>query len=277
MKTWDSVQSVDGRGEYSSQDLKNIPPLEVPGVYKLTIVSASHRAIEVKKPESKHFGEILHKIGLRCVARNRQGDLVGTCDLDLLDISFHVNNLCFFLNIKNKEGQLYLPDYETVKYTDKATGESKTFEKYSCFENGEVWGAVDIDEPYITPAGMVYRKWKLIAFVDAQGFTARDIVVNDRTRRSEEVEKFLQMIKTIAPAKPIDENAIGDNANSQRNGTVGMYARPSTTSQNPYGSQPQSIDQVQGVVAQAFDKFKQGQGTATNPDNQEDLNDPLPF
>ena len=116
MKTWDSVQSVDGRGEYSSQDLKNIPPLEVPGVYKLTIVSASHRAIEVKKPESLYNSEVLVGIS-EVLALVFKDSLISLMDISIPGILLSRSS-CSAVNPAPPVPELELPPVFTPKYSE---------------------------------------------------------------------------------------------------------------------------------------------------------------
>lgn len=252
MQTFNPIPK-DGLGNFINT--KNLPDCTQSGIYKCRIANATYNhGTSNKGNEFSNISLTLAVLnhGEPCLKLNVSVFISGT--------SQALQDLLYFTNSKDAQGNLYLAD-PVHKEGDK-DGKHWKIDTFNQFINKDVNAMVTFQGMAVSATtGTQYPTFNLLGFCSDTYQSAAEHYANLPANL------YKQTVNKLLGQAPMTQ--------TQPQGYVAQAPAYAQQAQQPY-AQPQNINQMQGVVSQAFDKFKQAQGQVVNPDNKP-LNDPLPF
>lgn len=143
---------------------KELPQLTSSGLFLVQIANAMYY-----KGESKD-GKSYEQCRLDCGVMY-QGKAVKACSFSFFLPSHDMEAVCYFLNLRNAEGYLCLPDPEHKEGVSQ-NGNNYSLDTFTCLQNQLVHVCLEFTGTAVSQNGTQYSTFKLKGFCDANGATA---------------------------------------------------------------------------------------------------------
>ena len=202
---------------------KELPQLTRSGLFLVQIASAIYY-----KGESK-TGSQYQQCRLDCGVMYN-GQAVKACSFSFFLPGHDMEALCYFLNLRDGDGNLSLPDPIHREGTS-STGKAYTMDTFQCLQNQLINVCLEFQGTTVSAAGTQYSTFKLKGFCDVQGRTAVEAWQN---KPAETLKGFIESCRLPSYPTPNGTNA-GNTAPAVQPQNV--YGQTSYT-QTAYGQAP---------------------------------------
>ena len=241
-------------------NLKELNDIRQTGFYEMEIASA---AIKTGVSSKGNAWESLN-LGLAVMNNGQPTGRIYVTEF-ISATSQRLQDICFFANLRDAEGNVICPDPTTVEYTDKLTGEPKTFQEIAELKNVRIYGVVEYTGEKSTNSGNTFPQYSLHV-CNERGQTATEVALNHPVTTLKSMLEKLG-IKT------------SDNVRTQQSNVQGVGAQqPAPAQSQPMGPIAQAIAQQQSYSKQNLQQRAQmSQFQQPNTVQGEMYNDDLPF
>jgi len=246
-------------------NLKELNDIRMTGFYEMVISSAT-----IKNGISSK-GTAWQAINLGLAVMNHGQPAGRIYDTEFISsTSQRLQDICFFANLRDAEGNVICPDATTVEYMDKTTGETKTFQEISELKNARIYGVVEYTGEKTLNNGNSYPQYNL-HICNELGQTASEVAHN------QPVTALKPMLERLG----IQTNA---NVRTQQNVQT-MATQQAQNPNNAMAAQPQQMGPIATALAQQQSYGQQNlqqrsqmnQFQQSNIAPAETYNDDLPF
>lgn len=185
-------------GEYSGIKTGELDQLKKSGLFELEIVNATYY-----HGTSKTTGNEYHQCALDC-AVIYQDKAVKACKFSFFLPSPHMEALCFFLNLRDADGNLSLPDPTHREGTSKSGKEYK-MDTFPFLSGKRIHALLDFTGENMSNSGVMYSLFELKGFCDEKCRSA--VEANLNTPTGERFKDLLAKLRAkngqpAAPAAP---------------------------------------------------------------------------
>lgn len=167
--------------DYSAAD--NVGVWTESGLIKMRIDSAiyAYKMADGSYPPAgfdplAHRGSLkAERINMRGFVIDNAGNILGNISLTVfLSDREHMGALCWFLNLRNERGELYLPDPEHRSGVSMA-GREYDFYSFASLRDAEVHALVEFRGKGMSSSGREYADFRLVGFCNDKGWDAVSI------------------------------------------------------------------------------------------------------
>lgn len=241
-------------------NLKELNDLRQTGFYEMVIASATIKTGISSK------GNAYTSLGLGLAVMNH-GQPAGKIHVTefISATSQRLQDICFFANLRDADGNVICPDPTTVEFVDKNTGEARTFQEISELKNIRIYGVVEYTGEKTANNGNAYPQYNLHV-CNERGQTATEVALNHPATA----------LKPMLDKLGIKTN---DNVRTQQSNVQGVGAQqPAPAQSQPMGPIAQAMAQQQSYGQQNIQQRAQmNQFQQPNMVQGEAYNDDLPF
>lgn len=216
---------------------KELPQLASSGLFLVQIASAIYY-----KGEGKN-GNQYQQCRLDCGVMYN-GQAVKACSFSFFLPSHDMEAICYFLNLRDENGNLSLPD-PTHREGTSSTGKPYTIDTFQCLQNQLINVCLEFQGTSVSAAGTQYSTFKLKGFCDVNGRTAVEAWQN---KPAETLRPFIEACKRPFYPSPNGGNA----APAQAQVSAPYQGNAAPTYGQPYGQAPAQTAQAQPQQAQGM-------------------------
>lgn len=219
---------------------KELPQLTRSGLFLVQIASAIYY-----KGESK-TGSQYQQCRLDCGVMYN-GQAVKACSFSFFLPGHDMEALCYFLNLRDGDGNLSLPDPIHREGTS-SNGKAYTIDTFPCLQNQLINVCLEFQGTAVSAAGTQYSTFKLKGFCDVHGRTAVEAWQN---KPAETLKGFILSspngVNTAPAAQP--QNVYGQVSAPYQGNAAPAYGQPyGQSSPTPNGANTSATQPAQGGV-----------------------------
>lgn len=149
---------------------KELPPLQSSGLFLVQVASAMYY-----KGENKD-GKTYEQCRLDCAVMYN-GEPVRSCSFSFFLPSHDMEALCYFLNLRDVNGLLSLPDPDH-RHGTSAAGKEYDMYTFNCLQNQLINVCLEYKGMNVSQSGTQYPIFRLVGFCDVNGCTAVEAYQN---------------------------------------------------------------------------------------------------
>lgn len=240
-------------------NLKELNDIRQTGFYEMVIASAAIKT----GVSSKGNAYTSLSLGLAVMNHGQPAGRIYVTEF-ISATSQRLQDICFFANLRDADGNVICPDPTTVEYTDKITGEPKTFQEIAELKNVRIFGVVEYTGEKTSNNGNTFPQYNLHV-CNERGQTATEVALNH----------------PVTALKPMLEKLgirTNDNVRTQQSNVQGVGVQQPAPAQPQQGPIAQAMAQQQSYGQQNIQQRAQmNQFQQPNMVQGEAYNDDLPF
>ncbi len=213
---------------------KELPQLARSGLFLVQIASAIYYEGEGKN------GNLYKQCRLDCGVMYN-GQAVKACSFSIFLPSHDMEALCYFLNLRDADGNLSLPD-PTHREGTSSNGKAYTMDTFPCLQNQLINVCLEFKGTAVSSTGSQYSTFNLKGFCDVNGCTAVEAYQN---KPAETLKGFIETCRLPPNAGNQYPSPYGGNQ-AQATAQASAYGQPISPYPNGGFPSPSGVNQGYG-------------------------------